>query len=203
MPGLQARESGRLETLRREAADCRACPLWAGATQTVFGEGSGVAKVVFVGEQPGDKEDILGRPFVGPAGQLLDRAFAEAGIDRSRIYLTNAVKHFKFEERGKRRLHKRPNTAEIRICHRWLAEEIAAIRPKLLVALGATAAQSIAGRATPVGANRGKVLEVGEGMRMFVTVHPSSLLRLPDPDMKATEYARFVADLRAVGRLVD
>jgi len=169
----------------------------------VFGEGPRRARLLLVGEQPGDVEDREGAVFVGPAGRVLDEALTGAGLARSEVYLTNAVKHFKFEERGKRRLHKRPNTAEIRICHRWLTEEIAAIKPKLLVALGATAAQSLAGRATPVGANRGKVLEIGDGLRMFVTVHPSSLLRLPDPDMRATEYARFVADLRTVGRLLD
>ena len=154
-----------LGSLRREAASCRACPLWTNATQTVFGEGPADAEIMFVGEQPGDKEDREGRPFVGPAGLLLDRALVEAGIDRARVYVTNAVKHFKFEPRGKRRLHKRPNASEIKICRRWLAEEIEAIHPRLIVALGATAAQGLAQRAIPVQSNRGKVLDVANGLR--------------------------------------
>ena len=140
----------RLDSLRREAASCQACPLWKDATQTVFGEGPPEAEIMFVGEQPGDREDREGRPFVGPAGLLLDRALAEAGVDRRRVYVTNAVKHFKFEPRGKRRLHKRPNASEIKICRRWLFEEIQAIGPRLIVALGATAAQGLAGRTIPV-----------------------------------------------------
>ena len=135
-----------LEALRREAESCVACPLWMNATQTVFGEGPPEAKIMLVGEQPGDREDLAGRPFVGPAGLLLDRALAEAGIDRAVVYVTNAVKHFKFEPRGKRRLHKRPNASEIKVCRRWLLGEIEVVAPKIIVALGATAAQSLAGR---------------------------------------------------------
>jgi uracil-DNA glycosylase len=191
----------RLDSLRSEAAACRACPLWENATQTVFGEGPPDAEIMLVGEQPGDKEDLAGRPFVGPAGLLLDRALAEAGVDRARVYVTNAVKHFKFEPRGKRRLHKRPNASEIKICRRWLVDEIEAIRPRLIVALGATAAQGLAGRAIPVGANRGAVLDIANGLRVFVTIHPSALLRLQDEEEKRLGYASFVDDLRSVEKL--
>ena len=190
-----------LGSLRREAASCRACPLWTNATQTVFGEGPADAEIMFVGEQPGDKEDREGRPFVGPAGLLLDRALVEAGIDRARVYVTNAVKHFKFEPRGKRRLHKRPNTSEIKICRRWLAGEIEAIHPRLIVALGATAAQGLAQRAIPVQSNRGKVLDVANGLRLFITIHPSALLRLQDEEERRSGYASFVNDLRSVEQL--
>ena len=190
-----------LGSLRREAASCRACPLWTNATQTVFGEGPADAEIMFVGEQPGDKEDREGRPFVGPAGLLLDRALVEAGIDRARVYVTNAVKHFKFEPRGKRRLHKRPNTSEIKICRRWLAGEIEAIHPRLIVALGATAAPGLAQRAVPVQSNRGKVLDVANGLRLFITIHPSALLRLRDEEERRSGYASFVNDLRSVEQL--
>ena len=190
-----------LDSLRREAASCHACPLWKNATQTVFGEGPADAEIVFVGEQPGDKEDREGRPFVGPAGLLLDRALAEAGVDRRRVYVTNAVKHFKFEPRGKRRLHKRPNASEIKICRRWLLDEIEVIHPRLIVALGATAAQGLAGRPIPVGANRGTVLDLEGGLRIFVTIHPSSLLRVEDEDERHSAYASFVHDLRSVEQL--
>ncbi len=190
-----------LGSLRREAASCRACSLWTNATQTVFGEGPADAKIMFVGEQPGDKEDREGRPFVGPAGLLLDRALVEAGIDRARVYVTNAVKHFKFEPRGKRRLHKRPNTSEIKICRRWLAGEIEAIHPRLIVALGATAAQGLAGRSIPIGANRGAVLDVANGLRILITIHPSALLRLQDAEERRSGYASFVNDLRSVEQL--
>ena len=191
----------RLDNLRHGAASCRACPLWENATQTVFGEGPPDAEIMFVGEQPGDREDREGRPFVGPAGLLLDRALAEAGVDRGRVYVTNAVKHFKFEPRGKRRLHKRPNASEIKICRRWLLDEIEAIGPRLIVALGATAAHGLAGRAVPIGANRGAVLDVADGLRVFVTIHPSALLRLEDDEDKRSGYASFVDDLRAAERL--
>ena len=193
----------RLDSLRREAASCQACPLWKDATQTVFGEGPPDAQIMFVGEQPGDREDREGRPFVGPAGLLLDRALAEAGVDRRRVYVTIAVKHFKFEPRGKRRLHKRPNASEIKICRRWLFEEIQAIGPRLIVALGATAAQGLAGRAIPVQSNRGAVLEVANGLRVLVTIHPSALLRLQDEEEKRSAYASFVSDLRSIERLAD
>jgi uracil-DNA glycosylase len=195
------RPNDKLDRLRREAASCRACPLWESATQTIFGEGPPDAEIMLVGEQPGDREDREGRPFVGPAGLLLDRALAEAGVDRGRIYVTNAVKHFKFEPRGKRRLHKRPNASEIKICRHWLLDEIEAIRPRLVVALGATAAQGLAGRAIPVGANRGAVLDVSNGLRVFITIHPSALLRLEDEEDKRSGYASFVNDLRSAEKL--
>jgi DNA polymerase len=175
--------------------------LWKNATQTVFGEGPTDAEIVFVGEQPGDKEDLQGRPFVGPAGLLLDRALAEAGVDRGGVYVTNAVKHFKFEPRGKRRLHKRPNASEIKICRRWLSEEIELIHPRLIVALGATAAQGLAERAIPVQINRGKVLDVTNGLRIFITIHPSALLRLQDDEERHSAYTAFVNDLRAIKQL--
>jgi uracil-DNA glycosylase len=193
----------RLDRLRREAASCQACPLWKDATQTVFGEGPPDAEVMFVGEQPGDREDREGRPFVGPAGLLLDRALAEAGVDRRRVYVTNTVKHFKFEPRGKRRLHKRPNASEIKICRRWLFEEIQAIGPRLIVALGATAAQGLAGRAIPVQSNRGAVLDVANGLRVLVTIHPSALLRLQGEEEKRSAYASFLSDLRSIERLAE
>jgi len=201
--GVEAAErpSQRIENLRRMAASCRACPLWEHATQTVFGEGPQDADIMFVGEQPGDKEDLAGRPFVGPAGSLLDRALAEAGIDRGRVYVTNAVKHFKFEPRGKRRLHKRPNASEIKICRRWLDDEIEVIHPRLIVALGATAAQGLAEQAIPIQINRGKILDPPNGLRIFVTIHPSALLRLEDEEERRSGYASFVNDLRSVEQL--
>jgi DNA polymerase len=199
--GDNSQPNDRLDSLRREAASCRACPLWKNATQTVFGEGPADAELVFVGEQPGDKEDLQGRPFVGPAGLLLDSALAEAGVDRGRVYVTNAVKHFKFERRGKRRLHKRPNASEIKICRRWLSEEIELIHPRLIVALGATAVQGLAERAIPVQSNRGKVMDVANGLRVFITIHPSALLRLQDDEERHSAYAGFVNDLRAIEQL--
>jgi uracil-DNA glycosylase len=191
-----------LEGLRREAASCRACPLWKNATQTVFGEGPPDAEIMLVGEQPGDREDLAGRPFVGPAGLLLDKALADAGVDRARVYVTNAVKHFKFEPRGKRRLHKRPNAGEIRVCStRWLIGEIEAITPQLVVALGATAAQSLVGRAVPIQSHRGEIIDLPSGLQVLITVHPSALLRLRDEGDRRAAYAAFVADLRLVARL--
>jgi DNA polymerase len=190
-------KAGTLEGLRHEAMDCRACPLWAPATQTVFGEGFTHAPVMFVGEQPGDQEDLEGRPFIGPAGRLFDKALAEAGVSRERAYVTNAVKHFKFVPRGKRRIHQKPATPEIRACRPWLEREIELVQPRLIVAMGATAAQSIFGKAMPVGKNRGQVMDLdGAAAQVLITVHPSYLLRLPDADAKALEYDRFVADLR-------
>jgi uracil-DNA glycosylase len=185
-----------LGRLRDEAQGCRACPLWKDATQTVFGEGPSHAPIMMVGEQPGDKEDLAGKPFVGPAGQILDRALQEAGIDRRKVYVTNAVKHFKFVPRGKIRLHQKPNAAEIRACRPWYERERAAIRPALVVAMGATAAQSVFGKATPINRNRGRLIEIDGGVRAIVTVHPSYLLRVPDAESKAAEYARFVDDLK-------
>ena len=190
-----------LAQLRREAEACRACPLWAPATQTVFGEGPPDADVVFVGEQPGDSEDLLGRPFVGPAGKLFDRAMEEARVDRSKVYVTNAVKHFKFEPRGKRRIHAKPNAAEIKACRPWLTREIQAIHPKLVIALGATAVQSLVGKATSLRSVRGEMLKVDGGIDMLATVHPSYLLRVPDEALQAKEYALFVQDLRHVAEL--
>jgi uracil-DNA glycosylase len=187
-----------LTYLRAQARDCRACELWKPATQTVFGEGPQHASVMLVGEQPGDKEDLAGRPFVGPAGQMLERALAEAGIDRSKTYVTNAVKHFKFVPRGKIRLHQKPNTPEIKACRQWYERELATVKPQLIVAMGATAAQSVLGRITPINKTRGRLIDAGEGPRVLVTVHPSYLLRLPDEDAKAREYERFVEDLRIV-----
>src|SRR5712672_483496 len=152
-----------IRALRAEASDCRACPLWKDATQTVFGEGPQNAQIMLVGEQPGDKEDLAGKPFVGPAGKMLDRALEEAGIDRSKVYVTNAVKHFKFVPRGKIRLHQKPNTAEIRACRQWYERELSSIKPVLVVVMGATAAQSVLGKITPIGKNRGRLLDLGEG----------------------------------------
>jgi DNA polymerase len=164
----------------------------------VFGEGPDKAPVLFVGEQPGDQEDLAGRPFVGPAGQLFDRALGEAGIDRARAFVTNAVKHFKFEPRGKRRIHQKPGGGEIQACRFWLDREIDLIEPRLIVALGATAAQSVFGKATPIGKSRGRLIDLDRGGQALITVHPSYLLRLPDEAAKAVEYARFVEDLRLI-----
>lgn len=186
--------AGTMEELRAEVAGCRACPLWQPATQAVCGAGPLGAPVMFVGEQPGDHEDIEGKPFVGPAGQLFDRAMAEAGVDRNRAYVTNAVKHFKYIPRGKRRIHQRPNSGEIRVCHSWLKREIDLVQPRLIVMLGATAAQSLLGKAVPIEKNRGRVFDFGQA-KALITVHPSYLLRLPDEAAKAAEYAKFVRDL--------
>jgi probable DNA metabolism protein len=185
-----------IEALREEAADCRACDLWKNATQTVFGEGPQVAQIMLIGEQPGDKEDLAGKPFVGPAGQVFDRALEQAGIERNKVYVTNAVKHFKFVPRGKIRLHQKPNTSEIKACRPWYKRELAAIKPDLVVAMGATAAQCVFGKITPINKNRGRLIDLTNGIKALVTVHPSYLLRLPDPDAKAQEYARFVDDLK-------
>lgn len=192
---------GSLEALRTAALGCRRCPLWEPATQTVFGEGPEDARLMLVGEQPGDREDLVGRPFVGPAGQLLDRALAEAGIERGAVYLTNAVKHFRFKPVGKRRLHDRPREGEIRACASWLDAEIERVRPELIVCLGATAARArlrLTGALTPY---RGKLLEQA-GRRHLVTVHPSYLLRIPDRRAADAAYARFVEDLALAGRVL-
>jgi DNA polymerase len=197
-PSVHARP-GTLTSLRAEANDCRACHLWKDATQTVFGEGPPHAPIMLVGEQPGDKEDLAGKPFVGPAGQVLNRALEEAGIDRDKVYVTNAVKHFKFVPRGKIRLHQKPNTPEIRACRPWYERELAAIKPALVVTMGATAAQSVFGKITPIGKNRGHLIDLDEAgieTKALVTVHPSYLLRLPDEAAKAREYANFVKDMR-------
>jgi len=191
-----------LKTLREEASRCRACHLWKNATQAVFGEGPQHAQVMLVGEQPGDKEDLAGKPFVGPAGSMLDRALQEAGIDRKTIYVTNAVKHFKFVPRGKIRLHQKPNTLEIRACRQWYERELASIKPDLVVAMGATAAQSVFGKITPINKNRGRPIDLDDGIKALVTVHPSYLLRLPDAEAKAREYERFVDDLKIAAALL-
>jgi uracil-DNA glycosylase len=175
---------------------CTRCPLYAPATQTVFGEGPVDASLMFVGEQPGDQEDLAGHPFVGPAGQVFDRAVAEAGIDRATAYVTNAVKHFKFEPRGKRRIHSSPNAGEIQACRWWVEQERLLIQPRVTVALGATAARSLFGKVMTIGRERGKALTLPDGGTAFITVHPSYLLRLPDPEAKKVEYARFVEDLK-------
>jgi len=200
MPRKHARDD--IETLREEAADCRACPLYKDATQTVFGEGPPTARIMLVGEQPGDKEDLAGKPFVGPAGQMLDRALEEAGIDRRQVYVTNAVKHFKFVPRGKIRLHQKPNTPEIKACRPWYERELAAIQPELVVAMGATAAQSVFGKITPINKTRGRLIDLDDGTRALVTVHPSYLLRLPDAEAKAQEYRRFVQDLKIAAEML-
>jgi len=184
--------------LQAAAADCRACDLWKRGTQTVFGEGSSKARVMFVGEQPGDQEDIQGHPFVGPAGKILDKALVEAGIDRNEVYVTNAVKHFKWEPRGKRRIHKKPNSLEITACTPWIEAEIEVIRPAVIVCLGATAAQALLGRQFRVSTQRGVWVESPLAPFVMATVHPSSLLRAPDDETRHQETKRFIADLQRV-----
>jgi DNA polymerase len=190
------------ETARDEAKGCTRCDLYRNATQTVFGEGPVDAAMMLVGEQPGDQEDLAGAPFVGPAGQMLDRALAEAGVDRARTYVTNAVKHFKFEARGKRRIHSKPNVGEITACRWWFEQESALIAPDVTVAMGATAARSVIGRAKAIGTSRGRSHELPEGGTGWVTVHPSYLLRIPDKVKKDEEFARFVEDLREAAKLL-
>jgi DNA polymerase len=189
--------------LKDVAAGCRACDLWERGTQTVFGEGARPAKVMFVGEQPGNDEDIAGRPFVGPAGKLLDRALTEADIDRSDVYVTNVVKHFKWEPRGKRRIHAKPNASEIRACRPWLVAEVEVVHPRLIVCLGATAAQSIIGRDFRVSRQRGEVVPSPLGPLVTATVHPSSILRAPDDLTRRTEMKRFIEDLRKIAKFLE
>jgi DNA polymerase len=186
-----------LDGLRKAEQACTRCPLYRNATQAVPGEGPAPARVMMVGEQPGNDEDLKGHPFVGPAGRILDRAIADAGLDRRTIFVTNAVKHFKFEPRGKRRLHKRPNAHEIERCNWWLDIERNLVKPELIVALGATAARSLTGGNVTITKIRGKVSLLEDGSRLFVTVHPSSLLRIDDSDDRALQYYKFVDDLRA------
>jgi uracil-DNA glycosylase len=188
--------------LREAASECQACELWKKGTQTVFGEGPLNAKIVFVGEQPGDREDRTGRPFVGPAGLLLDQALFEAGIDRSQIYVTNAVKHFKWEPRGKRRIHKKPRASEIEACKPWLEAEIALLKPQLVVCLGATAAQSLLGKGFSVMKQRGELLQSPLAPRVMATVHPSSLLRARDDNERHMQMARFVEDLQKAAQVL-
>jgi DNA polymerase len=198
---LPAAADPALAEAAREAAACRRCPLWEPATQTVFGEGPAGARILFIGEQPGDQEDVIGRPFVGPAGQLLDRAMEEARIDRRTIAITNAVKHFKFIRRGTRRIHERPETEEMKACGFWLDVERVRIAPKLVVLMGATAARSVLGRAVTIGRERGRPFALSPTGTGFITVHPSFLLRLPDEDARAREYRAFVEDLRTAAQL--
>ncbi|HEX7155074.1 MAG TPA: UdgX family uracil-DNA binding protein [Thermoanaerobaculia bacterium] len=187
-----------LKKLRAVAAECKACDLWKTGTQTVFGEGLQKAEVLFIGEQPGDKEDLSGRPFVGPAGALLDKALEEAGIDRSKVYVTNVVKHFKWEPRGKRRIHKKPNAMEITACRPWLQAEIEVIQPSAIICLGATAAQAVIGPKFKVSTQRGQFVDSALAQFVTATVHPSSILRAPSDEARRVERARFVEDLRKI-----
>ena len=191
-----------LSGLREAARDCRDCPLWEKATQTVFGEGASRAEVMLVGEQPGDQEDKQGHPFVGPAGRILDRAIVDAGIERKQVFVTNAVKHFKFEPRGKRRLHKKPNAGEIDACQWWLKLERTIVRPHVVVAMGTTAARGVLGRAVTIASVRGEVLRGDGDAQVIVTIHPSSVLRQQDDESREREYKGFVADLRRCAKLL-
>ena len=193
-------ESTSLKSLREAAAHCRGCDLYKRATQTVFGEGKARAKVMFVGEQPGDSEDKQGHPFVGPAGTLLRKAMHEAGIDPKNVYITNAVKHFKYIERGKRRIHQKPKTIEIQACSPWLAAEIKHVRPEVVVALGATAAQALLGSNFRLTKHRGEFFPSELAARVIATVHPSSILRAPDSEARRREMVMFLADLRAIAQ---
>ena len=191
-----------ISKLQEAARDCQACPLWERGTQTVFGEGSRHAKVVFVGEQPGNDEDLAGKPFVGPAGKLLDKALVEAGIDRDEVYVTNVVKHFKWEPKGKRRIHKKPSAREIAACRPWLVAELQVLKPKVLVCLGATAAQALLGKEFRVSQQRGVFVESPLAEHVLATVHPSSILRAPDDETRRAETARFIADLKKVAKVI-
>jgi uracil-DNA glycosylase family protein len=195
------RGSEALERLAYEARNCRNCDLWRRATQTVFGEGSANARIMFIGEQPGNQEDIEGKPFVGAAGKLLDRMLVEAGIDRKKVYVTNAVKHFKWEPRGKRRIHQKPNAKEIAACRPWLDGEIAAFKPAVIVCLGATAAQALLGRTFRVTQHRGEFLESALAPRVMATVHPASILRIPVEEDRHEEERRFLEDLKQIAKL--
>jgi uracil-DNA glycosylase len=196
-------EKPTLARLREAARGCRACPLWERGTQTVFGEGSRSSGALFVGEQPGDREDLEGKPFVGPAGRLLDKSLEEAGIDRSQAYVTNVVKHFKWEPRGKKRIHQKPNSLEIAACRPWLDAEIAVVKPKVVVCLGATAAQALLGPSFRVTKDRGKLLRSELAPRVMATVHPSSILRAPDDASRRLAEKAFVKDLRALARVLE
>jgi uracil-DNA glycosylase family protein len=188
--------------LQEAAKECRACPLWKTGTQTVFGEGSRHAKVIFVGEQPGNDEDLAGKPFVGPAGKLLDKALVAAGIDRSEVYVTNAVKHFKWEPKGKRRIHKKPSAREIAACRPWLEAELEVLQPRVLVCLGATAAQALLGKEFRVTKHRGEFVESSLARHVVATVHPSSILRAPDDEARHSEMERFIDDLKKVAKVI-
>jgi DNA polymerase len=191
-----------IASLRQAAADCKACSLWMRGTQTVFGEGGAHVRVMLVGEQPGDQEDLQGRPFVGPAGKLLDKVLEETGIDRTETYVTNAVKHFKWEPRGKRRIHKKPNSIEITACKPWIEAEIAVLKPEVLVCLGATAAQSLLGRNFRVSMQRGQLIQSDLAPYVLATVHPSSLLRAPDEETRRLEMKRFIDDFKIVADII-
>lgn len=191
-----------LTSLKNAAAGCTACDLWKKGTQTVFGEGGRRARVLFVGEQPGNEEDLTGKPFVGPAGRLFDNALEEAGIDRKQTYVTNVVKHFKWEPRGKRRIHKKPNATEIAACRPWLDAEISLVKPDVIVALGATAAQSLFGPEFRVTKQRGEFIESTLSPYVMATVHPSSILRAPDDETRRLEYRSFVNDLKKLVRVL-
>ena len=191
-----------IRKLQSAAAGCHACDLWKTATQTVFGEGKQTATVMLVGEQPGDKEDVAGEPFVGPAGLLLDRALADAGIDRSTVYVTNVVKHFKWEPRGKRRIHKKPNGAEITACRPWLRAEISVIKPRAIVCLGSTAAQAVIGPKFRVSVQRGQFVESDLASFVTATVHPASILRVPGADERREEMRRFIRDLKTIWKAI-
>ena len=191
-----------LSALKDAAADCQACDLWKTGTQTVFGEGARRVKVMFIGEQPGNEEDLSGRPFVGPAGRLLDDALDEAGIDRKQTYVTNVVKHFKWEPRGKRRIHKKPNSLEIAACRPWLEAEIALIKPDVIVALGATAAQSLLGPQFRVTKQRGEFIPSTLAPYVMATVHPSSILRAPDDETRHLELRSFIDDLKKLAKVI-
>jgi uracil-DNA glycosylase len=191
-----------LRELAAAEAACRRCPLYRDATQVVPGEGPSRAALMLVGEQPGDMEDIAGKPFVGPAGRVLDRALADAGIARGEAYVTGAVKHFKHEMRGKRRLHKRPNTYEVERCRIWLDDERRLVKPKAIIALGVTAARALTGRTVTIGKSRGKALALNDGTQLFITMHPSALLRIKDEHDKHAAYAQLVADLKAAAEAV-
>jgi uracil-DNA glycosylase family protein len=191
-----------IRKLQAVAAGCQACDLWKNATQTVFGEGKQTSTVMFIGEQPGDKEDVLGKPFVGPSGALLDKALAEAGIDRSTVYVTNVVKHFKWEPRGKRRIHKKPNAAEITACRPWLQAEINLIKPRAIVCLGSTAAQAVIGPKFRVSVQRAQFVESDLAPLVTATVHPSSILRAPSDQARQEEMKRFIDDLKTIWKAI-
>jgi uracil-DNA glycosylase family protein len=195
-------ETTSLAKVAAAAMKCKACPLYKNATQTVFGQGPKHATVMMIGEQPGDYEDVAGKPFVGPAGKIFDRALEEAGFDRDKVYVTNAVKHFKWEPRGKRRIHQKPSARDIAACRPWLEAELRLVEPKLVVCLGATAAQTIFGPAFRVTKQRGRLLESSLAKKVVATVHPSSLLRQPDEESREREYGKFVADLRVALKAV-
>ena len=192
-----------LSTLESEAAECKACDLWKIGTQTVFGEGKASSTVMFIGEQPGDKEDLQGRPFVGPAGALLDRALEEAGIDRTKVYVTNVVKHFKWEPRGKRRIHKKPNAVEINACRPWLDAELRVVKPHAIVCLGSTAAQAVIGPKFRVSVQRAQFVKSPLAPLVTATVHPSSILRAPTDEARHAETKRFVEDLKKIWAAIE